>query len=650
MKHFNRREYILKIQKIKINQYGKLNNKEIEFSDNINLIYGKNEAGKSTLLSYIVNTLYGISKTKKGKEYSNFEKYEPWSGEDFSGKLIYKLDDGETYEIQRDFKKKNPKIFNENKEDISKEFSIDKLLGNMFFYEQTKVDEELFLSTLVTNQKEIQLQKNEQNVLIQKIANLVGTGEDKVSYKIAMDRLNRRQLEEVGTSRSREKPINIIEKKLQEIIEEKEQLQAYKEKQYEAEKEENIIIGRIKALENQIKAYQEIKIIYEEQEKERQKIDVKENLKKQNLEKIKEIDVKIDNICEQKKEYEEKKPKDKKYFKHLIIAVIIVLILNCILQSIFWNKTVISVSILIASIFSLAIITGIITGKQRKNKQLVEDKWKQYEILQEKQNLLEDEIQILEKNNKKIEEEITLFNNQIKEQFIKKKEEILLRYPEIEKEKIDFITENNILYNIQNLQNDISEQKIKLHSLEVDKNSMLPKLEQLANLEEKYVNLKEEKADIQKLNTSIEIAKQILEECYEKMKHTITPKFTENLSEIVSKITNGKYSDVRFNDEQGLIVENEKGEYIPASKLSIGTIEQLYLSLRLSMIDDLSKEQLPIILDEAFAYFDDERLDNFLKYISNTYGDRQILILTCTDREKKSLDEQKIKYNLIELI
>ena len=640
----------MKIQKLQINQYGKLNNKEIEFSDNINLIYGKNEAGKSTLLSYIVNILYGISKTKKGKEYSDFEKYKPWSGEDFSGKLIYKLDDGKTYEIQRDFKKKNPKILNESKEDISKEFPIDKLLGNMFFYEQTKVDEELFLSTLVTNQKEIELQKNEQNVLVQKIANLVGTGEDKVSYKIAMDRLDRRQLEEVGTSRSREKPINIIEKKLKEIIEEKEQLQAYKEKQYETEKEENIIIEKLKTLENQIKVYQEIKIIYEEQEKERQKIDIKENLKKQNLEKIKEIDVKIDNICEQKKEYEEKKPKDKKYFKYLIIPVIIILILNCILQSIFWNKTIISVSILIASIFSLAIITGVVTGKQRKNKQLEEDKWKQHEILQEKQNLLEDEIQILEKNNKKIEEEITLFNNEIKEKSVKKKEEILLKYPEIEKEKIDFITENNILYNIQNLQNDISEQKIKLRSLEVDRNSMLPKLEQLANLEEQHVNLKEEEADIQKLNTSIEIAKQILEKCYEKMKHTITPKFTKNLSEIVSKITNGKYSDVRFNDEQGLIVENEKGEYIPVSKLSIGTIEQLYLSLRLSMIDDLSKEQLPIILDEAFAYFDDERLNNFLKYISNTYGDRQILILTCTDREKKSLDEQKIKYNLIELI
>ena len=123
----------MKIEQLKINQYGKLHNKEIKLSDNINIIYGKNEAGKSTLLSYIVNSFYGISKNKKGKEYSDFEKYEPWTGEDFSGKLIYKLDDGTSYEIQRDFKKKNPKIFNENMEDISKNFSIDKNIRKYFF-------------------------------------------------------------------------------------------------------------------------------------------------------------------------------------------------------------------------------------------------------------------------------------------------------------------------------------------------------------------------------------------------------------------------------------------------------------------------------------------------------------------------------------
>ena len=49
---------------------------------------------------------------------------------------------------------------------------------------------------------------------MQKIANLVGTGSDNVSYKRAMDRINKRQLDEIGTEKSREKPINILQRKL----------------------------------------------------------------------------------------------------------------------------------------------------------------------------------------------------------------------------------------------------------------------------------------------------------------------------------------------------------------------------------------------------------------------------------------------------
>ena len=62
--------FILKINKIKINSYGKIKNKEINLENNLNIIYGKNESGKSTLLSYIVNSFYGISKTKDGREIS----------------------------------------------------------------------------------------------------------------------------------------------------------------------------------------------------------------------------------------------------------------------------------------------------------------------------------------------------------------------------------------------------------------------------------------------------------------------------------------------------------------------------------------------------------------------------------------------------
>ena len=65
----------MKINKLKINAYGKLKDKEINFKNNINIIYGKNEAGKSTLLNFISNCFYGISKNKKGKDISDFERY-----------------------------------------------------------------------------------------------------------------------------------------------------------------------------------------------------------------------------------------------------------------------------------------------------------------------------------------------------------------------------------------------------------------------------------------------------------------------------------------------------------------------------------------------------------------------------------------------
>ena len=64
----------MKIENIKINAYGNIENKEINLKDGINIIYGANESGKSTLLNYIMSSFYGISKTKDGKEYTDWYK------------------------------------------------------------------------------------------------------------------------------------------------------------------------------------------------------------------------------------------------------------------------------------------------------------------------------------------------------------------------------------------------------------------------------------------------------------------------------------------------------------------------------------------------------------------------------------------------
>ena len=96
-------------------------------------------------------------------------------------------------------------------------------------------------------------------------------------------------------------------------------------------------------------------------------------------------------------------------------------------------------------------------------------------------------------------------------------------------------------------------------------------------------------------------------------------------------------------------MEQDNGEYSNAENLSIGTIDQLYLALRLATIKEISKENMPIILDEAFAYYDNNRLENILKYLENEYYNKQVIVFTCTKREIEILEKLQIKYNLIEL-
>ena len=648
----------MKIQKLKINAYGKLKDKEILLDDYINVIHGQNETGKSTILNFIVNMLYGISKNKNGKEYSDFEKYKPWEGEDFSGKMEYVLDNKDTFEIFRDFKKKNPQIFNEKKEDISKQFNIDKSKGNEFFYEQTKMDEKLFLSTIVVNQEQVKLGKSEQNILIQKIANLVGTGEDNVSYKRAIDRINRRQLEEIGTERSREKPLNKLLRENQNLKEEKIELEKYKNTKYEIEENKKSLLEKFSNSEMELEYLNQIKKILEEEKIENEKIKIKENIKNENDEKIKINKKEILNIeNENKKIFEKNNQKisklieNKNKLKNKLIILFIILILINILQFIFIKNTILKYIFLLT--LPTFLIFSVLFLKNKKNKIKIlekENKKEEEKINNEKNNYL-NENKIIEKNNNELQNEINELKNNINSKINLEIEKIKNNYlNKIKNNEIIKINHlNHINEEIEKMQKELNKINIKLHELEFDKENVEPKVDNLMKIEEKIVDNNEKIVNLKKLEKSMNLAKELLEKAYEKMKNTVTPKFTENLSRNINKITNGKYTNVMVQDDNGLVVELENGNYVEANRLSVGTIDQLYLSLRLSMTEDLSKEKMPIILDEVFAYYDTQRLENILKYLANTYPDRQIILFTCTEREKNIFDEMNIHYHYINL-
>lgn len=648
----------MKIESTQINAFGNLENKQIDLSKNINIIKGNNESGKSTFLKFIVDMFYGISKNKRGKEFSDYDRYKPWNSEEFSGKITYTLDDGKKYEVFRDFNKKNPKIYNETGEDISKEFTIDKTNGSKFFVEQTKIEEDTFLSTFVSCQTEVKLEKQEQNVLVQKLANLAGTGEDNVSYKKALEKLNKRQIEEIGTLRTTGRPMNIVKEEQFSLQDEIGELEEYKEERYTIEENKNNLEAKIQENERKLEVLKQINKIYEDKKLEEQKLEINQNLIKSYEEKVENIKEEKDGIETKYKEItniiNEKAEKEAKENKKALnlkkIGAVILFIISIIIGIIFIKNTLVSIMAFVIGAISLITLIELLINKKKDNESQKEESEQQIKIrerLQLAKNEMDKMQAQIEMLNKSKEEKIAEIEKQ-KQEINTNIEEKLNRLKEEHKlENIEF--NSDISYKIENMQEELNKNRLELHSLELDKNNIMPKLEKLASMEEQLQELNEKEVILNKQNEAIELAKEVLEIAYTKMKENVTPKFTENLSKNIEKISNGKYKKVKINDEEGIIVEKQNGEYISAEKLSVGTIEQLYLSLRFGAIKELSEESMPIILDEAFAYYDEERLKNILTYISKEYENNQVIIFTCTNREVEILDKENIKYNLVNL-
>lgn len=614
----------MKIHNIKINGYGSIKNKEINLNDKINIIYGKNESGKSTIFKFILNMLYGASKNKKGKDISDFDRYKPWYTEEFSGKIEYSLDNGEFYNVYREFKKKSPIIYDKNGEDITNKYIVDKNTGNQFFYDQTNIDEELFLSSTAVMQQEVEIDSQNKNAIIQKLSNLAGSGNDNISYKKCIDKLNKKQLTEIGTERSQDRPINKVNNLLESLKNDKRELTLYQDEKYEIEENIDNIKEQIKIEEVEIENLKETVKLKQKLDLEEEKIKINEQINESNKLEIQEIEKEKEKKAEELLKLIENK--DIKINKKMYFITLIILLIVNVLSIILLESNLKFLSLISILIWVLAYAFNINNKKMKARK---ENK-KEIDKKKDEINKIDSKLDILRKNADNVDLEIEQIRNKINLEIVNKSD---IKDSQIKLE--DKVDKLNSL-------------KIKLHSIELDKNNIFPKLDMLSNIEEKIETLEEEKEYLEEKNKSIELAKEVLQEAYKIMRENVTPKFSNNLSNIISKISNGKYSNIKITEENNIIVELENGKYIPVELLSTGTIDQLYLAFRIAIIKEITGENIPIILDESFAYYDNNRLKNMLEYISNNI-ENQVIILTCTDREKNILEHTNIKYNYINL-
>ncbi len=108
------------IERVRIDRFGKLAGEEIEFSDGINIVYGPNESGKSTLLGFIINMLFGMNRARgKASKTDDFARFEPKELPlEYSGSMEFDCD-GEKYTLSRNFaagKKHDTLVSKEKKE------------------------------------------------------------------------------------------------------------------------------------------------------------------------------------------------------------------------------------------------------------------------------------------------------------------------------------------------------------------------------------------------------------------------------------------------------------------------------------------------------------------------------------------------------
>ena len=163
----------------------------------------------------------------------------------------------------------------------------------------------------------------------------------------------------------------------------------------------------------------------------------------------------------------------------------------------------------------------------------------------------------------------------------------------------------------------------------------------VADIEERISQKEEELVAAQLRHSAATAAVLIIDEAFTQIQRTFAPKLNQLAGRYLSKITNGKYRTLLIDKDYDIHIGDQNGRTFEIGYFSAGTIDQIYLSVRLALLEMLegTKEKMPLILDDAFSQFDDERLISALRSIAEIGKERQIILLTCQKREGAILNK-----------
>lgn len=611
----------MRLLELHIDGFGKFHDRTISFNDGINIIYGKNEAGKSTLHTFIRGMLFGIERGR-GRAAKNdlYTKYEPWENSGTYEGWLRLEKDGTIYRIERRFRKENKslKIINETKglEEEATPAFVSSLLDGL--------TETMYNNTISIGQLKSATEDGMVTELKNYIANMNTTGNISLNITKATAFLrNQKRSLEAGLIPEASREFTSLLAEIRSV---------------EAE-----IAGP--EYENQLAAYQnmrtQVKGLIDNTQTQKKDLDEKlangkKVLSDNGFTDRASVDAMSSDAERLYSEYNtlngECNKKSRKVLSGLT-AVLGIAGLGAAAALGYFNLTaylpVCGAAAAAAVIFF--IISLFIRQKDKEYHRLFDNTSSELGALLAR-HLGDSAVS---------EDAMNAFRARMGE-FSKLCDMVTQSEAEIRK----FLED---LSNLQTKQAGCSEmiEKQQRTQWELEK-----KLEHLSNCKNKAKALKRTLAENDRIHdeiVAIDLAQETMADLSSSIRDSFGLYLNKEASQYITGITGGIYDSMSIDENLNVFL-NTKTKLVPLENVSSGTMDQVYLALRLAAAKLLqgSGSGFPLIFDDSFTQYDDERLKTALEWLASAYGG-QIIIFTCHRREAQMLRARQVEFQLIEM-
>ena len=662
------------LEKLYIDGFGKFSDYSLNFSPSIQILYGENEAGKSTIHAFIQAMLYGIPKGASKKEI--FFQYRPFSKAlGFGGSLTFSHQ-GKSYCVQRDFLQggeahitilpQGEKLFEGESflQSVLSPFSLESFKNTVSIRQlKSSTEREMVyeLQAMLSNfQESGNVELNPQAAL-----DYLEQEEAKLTEKMIPD-ATKRYSSLLGEVKNTHRSLSLLEAEEAQFSEEKSlkgldpkeaMIEATNREETDGEEsfEKNGSVAKNCILkEESLELQQKVAEIEETREEWNR---LSSLLEKEGLNNKEEL------LLEQEKmlqylshEQEEKELGKSSIFLYPLFCFFALCFAVLTTLSFLYAYTSVALprfpffsmgfSAYLYPFFCAFLLFLLLALSQRRiftqQQRWVKQEKREFEEILAKRNIStflqfqnSSKEELREEGSSYTQAKVLQYYNTLLEKWGEKEElekSLALLEESYQKEKNLWLETS-----YKEKQKEQREELLRQYGILQNKADLIrPSLEANEKLQEKREALLEAKERIRQIAGEI--------------RKSFAFHLNEDCGKALSEITGGRY-DSLWIDEQLHIYVNAKEGFFPLEQASTGTIDQLYLALRLSMALLLQRENrdlLPLLFDDSFAMYDEKRLAASIGYLKKAYP-AQILLFTCHHREEKILKELGIPFEQAEL-